>query len=146
MSGSIQLKLATTQDLIAMEQVGDLLFDHPVKRNRAIEFLKDSRHHLVLAYHNDAIVGMASGFHYVHPDKDPTLFINEVGVIDTYQNKGIGRQIVKYLCTYAQQLGCKEAWVATENSNPAARKAYAAAGGVEDKSPIVLINFDVENQ
>ncbi|WP_024769401.1 GNAT family N-acetyltransferase [Aquimarina macrocephali] len=141
----IALKLATEADLSAMEQVGDTLFDHPIKTNRAKEFINDPRHHMVLGYDGTQIVAMASGFHYVHPDKDPVFFIDEVSVLGEYHNKGIGRKITRYLCDYAKQLDCKEAWLATEHSNTAARKAYAAAGGIEDKDPIVLINFELKN-
>lgn len=140
----IALKLATEADLSAMVQVGDALFDYPIKTNRAKEFLKDPRHHMVLAYDGAQIVGMASGFHYVHPDKDPVFFIDEVSVLDEYHNRGIGRKVTRYLCEYAKQFDCEEAWLATEHSNIAARKAYAAAGGIEDKDPIVLINFELK--
>ncbi len=72
--------------------------------------------------------------------------MNEVGVVDEFQNQGIGRRLVQQLCDYGKtRLGCKEAWVATERSNIAAQKAYLAAGGVEDKEPIVLFLFELGN-
>ncbi len=141
MEENIIIRLATINDLPALESVGDRLFDYPVKPNRAIEFLKDQRHHLVLAYYGDAVVGMASGLHYVHPDKDPGLFVNEVSVLDEFQNKGIGRELVRFLVEHGRELGCKEAWVATEKSNIAAQKAYLAAGGILEDDPFVLIEF-----
>lgn len=125
-----------------MEKVGDDLFDNPIKRHRAIEFFNDARHHLILALSEDEVVGMASGFHYVHPDKDPELFMNEVGVIDAFQNQGIGRSLVKFLFAYAKKLGCKEAWIGTEKSNIAAQKCYSAAGGEPDDEPFILFEFD----
>lgn len=141
MAFSIEYKLAGPEDLPALVKVGDQLFDNPIKPERAKEFLSDPWHHLVLAYRDDQIVGMASGFHYIHPDKDPAMFINEVGVIDEYQNQGIGRELVNKLCLNAKNIGCTEAWVGTEVSNLAARKAYLAAGGKEDKEPFILIEF-----
>ena len=138
---NLKLKMATLTDLPAIAKVGDELFDHVIKIDRAKEFLMDDRHHLVLAFDADQIVGMASGFHYVHPDKDPVLFINEVGVLERYQNQGIGRTVVRHLYAHGKQFGCQEAWIATEESNQAARKAYLAAGGEEEKELVVLINF-----
>ena len=85
---------------------------------------------------------MASGFHYVHPDKDPELFINEVGVIEAYQNQGIGRALVKFLWAHGKRLGCKYAWIGTEKSNVAAQKCYLAAGGSPDDEPFILIEFE----
>ncbi len=63
----IRFQLGTIDDLATLERVGDRLFDYPIKRNQAITFLNDHRHHLVLAFDGDEIVGMASGFHYLHP-------------------------------------------------------------------------------
>ncbi len=135
------IRMATADDLDAICQADQDLFDSPVKPNRLMEFLADPRHHLVLAFSNKSIVGMGSAFHYVHPDKHPTLFINEVGVLDPYQNRGIGRSIVETLCDYGRSLGCMEIWIGTEVSNTAARRAFVAAGGQEDKEPFILINF-----
>ncbi len=67
----------------------------------------------------------------MHPDKDPQLFINEVSVIKAYQNEGIGRKLVKCLCKYGKELGCAEAWIATEKSNIPAQKAYLSAVGLK---------------
>ena len=142
MQKDIEIRLATIDDLAAIEKVGDSLFDNPIKRNRAIEFFDDGRHHLILAFSHDEVVGMASGFHYVHPDKDPELFMNEVGVVEAYQNQGIGRALVKALWNYAQSIGCKEAWIGTEKSNIAAQNCYRAAGGEPDDEPFILFEFD----
>lgn len=142
MQKKIEIRLATIDDLPAIEKVGDDLFDNAIKENRAIEFFNDPRHHLILAFMGDDVIGMASGFHYVHPDKDPELFMNEVGVIEAFQNQEIGRSLIKCLWEHAKKLGCKEAWIGTEKSNIAAQKCYAAAGGEADDEPFVLFEFD----
>ena len=41
MTGNIEIRLATLEDLPAIEKVGDELFDNPIKRNRATEFFED---------------------------------------------------------------------------------------------------------
>lgn len=137
----LQLKVADKSDLPAMIEAGDELFDYAVKPHRAEEFLNDPRHHLILAYQDGKLVGMVSALDYVHPDKDTELFINEASVIDEFQGQGIGRELIKGMCTHAKNLGCSNAWVATEHSNTAARKAYANAGGTEDPESVVLIEF-----
>ncbi|WP_421764688.1 GNAT family N-acetyltransferase [Ekhidna sp.] len=139
------LKIADESDLPAMMEAGDALFDYPVKLDRAKEFLQDPRHHLVLAYFDEKLVGMVSAFDYVHPDKNPTLFINEASVLEDFQGRGIGRKLIKSMCEHAKSIGCNEAWVATEKSNMAARKAYVNAGGIEDEEDVVLIEFDLNN-
>ncbi len=139
----IRYILASREDFKAICEIGIDLFDHDIKEDRLTEFLNDSRHHMIIAYHDDNIVGMASGFHYIHPDKDPQMFINEVGVVDEYQNRGIGRELVRSLCAHAKTLKCTEAWIGTEQSNEPARKCYLAADGIEDEEPFVLINFEI---
>jgi len=141
LENNIEIRLATITDLNAIEKIGDTLFDYPIKKSSAIEYLNDSRHHLVLAFDQENVVGMTSGFHYVHPDKDPSLFIDEVGVIDAYRNRGVARRLIKFLCLHGKKMGLKEAWVLTERSNEAAKKAYIAAGGIQEDTDIVLFEF-----
>jgi N-acetylglutamate synthase-like GNAT family acetyltransferase len=142
---NLTIRQASIADLPALERVGDQLFDHPIKPERAKEFFNCPRHHLVLACLKDKVIGMASAFIYIHPDKNPALFMNEVGDLEAFQNHGVGRSLVKYLNDFARESGCEEVWVATEQSNVAARKAYVAAGGVEDDEPVVLITFNTKH-
>ena len=111
-------------DLDAMIEVGDDIFDEEIIKDRAIEFINDKRHHLCLAYLGGNIIGMASAIHYVHPDKEPAMFILEAGVLEEHQNQGIGRTLIKKMVAFGKELGCEEIWVATEQSNLPARKAY----------------------
>lgn len=140
------LKLADKSDLPAMIEAGDSLFDFSIKPERAKEFFQDQRHHLILAHYDNLLVGMVSAFDYVHPDKDPTLFINEASVIEEFQGQGIGRKLIESMCEHAKSIGCKDAWIATEKSNVAARKAYTYAGGIEDSEDVVLIEFNFTNR
>lgn len=142
---NIELKVATLADLHAIIEVGDDLFDNPVKVDRATEFLSSQRQHLAIAMDGNKVIGMASGFHYVHPDKNPTLFIDEVGVIDSHQGKGIGRNLVSYLCDHAKSLGCDGAWVLTEQTNAAAKGTYEAANGIACSDELVLYDFSLAN-
>jgi len=91
---------------------------------------------------DERVIGMASAVHYVHPDKPPELWVNEVGVAPPYRQQGIGRQLVVALFARARELGCKEAWLGTEESNTAARRLYAAVGGVEET--MVYITFELD--
>jgi len=87
------------------------------------------------------VVGMASALHYVHPDKPPTFWINEVGVDDAHQKQGIGKQLVQRLLEHGRSLGCRESWVATEMDNTAARPLYVACGGRRDNDDAVVYWF-----
>ena len=140
-SAPVVIELLGPGDESVLEDVAADVFDYEVKPALVQELLGDSRHHLVVALEGARVVGMASAVHYVHPDKPAQLFINEVGVTPMHQGQGIGRRLLAALLALGREIGCTEAWVATEPGNTSARDLYTAAGGVEDPEAFVLYNF-----
>jgi len=112
-----------------LERVAPEVFDSVLDEELTREFIDDPRHHLAIAVDDGLVVGMASGVHYVHPDKLPQLFINEVAVASSHHRRGIGRRMIDQLLLRAGELGCTEAWVLTDRQNAAAMRLYASAGG-----------------
>ena len=138
---TIEIHILQAGDASVLDQVADDVFDCPVDPVWSAEFLADPRHHLVVAIDDGIVVGMASGVHYVHPDKPPQLFINEIGVASSHQGRGIGRRMLDALLERGRALGCSEAWVLTDESNSIARKLYAGAGGEIDSEPAIMYTF-----
>jgi ribosomal protein S18 acetylase RimI-like enzyme len=138
---TIEIHTLQARDASVLDQVADDVFDCPVDPVWSAEFLADPRHHLVVAIDDGIVVGMASGVHYVHPDKPPQLFINEIGVASSHQGRGIGRRVLDALLERGRALGCSEAWVLTDESNSIARKLYAGAGGEIDSEPAIMYTF-----
>jgi len=126
-----------------LDTVADDVFDYPIDPRLCAEFFADPRHHLAVALDGDVVVGMASGVHYVHPDKPPELWINEVGVARTHQNLGIGRQLVSTIVAHAKSLGCYEAWVLTGPTNEQAKRMYRAAGAIDDEELSVMFTYRI---
>lgn len=135
------VRLLAADEAAALQAVAPDVFDHAVDPRWTAEFLADPRHHLVVALDDGCVVGMASAVHYVHPDKAPELWINEVGVAPSHQRRGLGKRLLAALFARGRALGCAEAWVGTEASNVAARGLYASAGGEEDPEPFVTFSF-----
>jgi GNAT superfamily N-acetyltransferase len=133
-------------DAPVLNHVAEGVFDNAVDPRWAAEFLDDPRHHLAVAVENDWVVGMASAVHYVHPDKAPELWINEVAVAPAHRGRGLGRRLLEALFERGRALGCVQAWVATEPSNTPARRLYAAVGGVEAPEPFVMVEFDLRTK
>ncbi len=125
------VRLLGPNEASVLEHVSEGVFDNPVDPYWSAEFLADPRHHLVVALSDGVVVGMATGLHYLHPDKPPELWINEVGVAPTHQGQGIGKALLRVLFDHARTLGCREAWVLTEEDNVVARRLYAALGAAE---------------
>ncbi len=141
----VTVRLLQPGEHALLERVAPDVFDGPTVAALCREFAADPRHHLAVALDaDDRVVGMASGVHYVHPDKPPQLFINEVGVAPTHEGQGLGRQLLAVLLRRAAELGCSEAWTATEPDNTRAQALYRRMGGVADPTPFVMFTFPVE--
>lgn len=124
-----------------LAHVAEDVFDLPVDDALWAEFLADPRHHLAVATDDGVVVGMASGVHYVHPDKPPQLFINEVGVAESHRGRGIAKQLLERLLQVGREQGCTEAWVLTDRGNAPAMRLYEACGGEPAPQDQVMFTF-----
>jgi len=137
----IELRLLGPEDDGVLQHVAPGVFDEPVHPRWTREFLADARHHLIVALDGGEVVGMVSAVDYVHPDKAPQLWVNEIGVAPSRQRRGIGRQLLDAMLAHGRTLGCTEAWLGTEDTNEAARRLYQSAGGAPE--PFVLYSFQL---
>src|SRR5215475_3097358 len=110
---SISIRILGPDDGVVLQRVAPDVFDGPIDARWSAEFLADACHHLAVAIEDGLVVAMATALRYVHPDKPPELWVNEVGVAPTHQGRGIGSQTLAALLAHAKTLGCREAWVLT---------------------------------
>ena len=122
------VRLLVAGDLPLLLAAQDL-FDDPVRPDMAQRFLAHPDHHLVAAINEGAMVGFVSAVTYLHPDKPVECWINEIGVADAWQSRGLGRQLMLATLGHAWSLGCTAVWVLTNSGNQAARGLYRACGG-----------------
>lgn len=139
------VRILNTDELHLLDNIDQDVFDTSIDATWSAEFFADPRHHLAVAIKDNQIIGMASALHYVHPDKAPELWINEVGVAATYQGQGIAKRLLQVLFKFARTLGCSEAWVLTEASNIAAQKLYTSVGGKEEPERPVYFTFNLDD-
>jgi ribosomal protein S18 acetylase RimI-like enzyme len=137
----VDIRILRSEDLSVLQHVARDVFDNDVSSRWSAEFLSDARHHLAVAIDDGTVVGMASGVHYVHPDKCPQFFINEVGVAPSHQGRRLGQMLVEALLERGRVLECSEAWVITDESNSAARRLYERCGGQSAPEPTVMYTF-----
>lgn len=138
------IKILSQDDLALLTNIAEGVFDNPIDETFAREFLSDPRHHIVAAIANDVVVGFASAVHYIHPDKPPELWINEVGVTPSHQRQGIGKAIMKVILQLGHELGCKSAWVLTDRGNEPANRIYQSVGGQIGEEDTVMYEFDLD--
>ena len=99
---TVQIQVLGVGDEAVLADVAPDVFDHPVQPGLVAEFLADPRHHLAVAREAGRIVGFASAVHYVHPDKPPELWVNEVGVAETHQRRGLATGLLRALFAAAR--------------------------------------------
>ena len=138
---TIEYRVLGGGDEAVLDRVADDLFDEAVRPALVREFLADARHHLAVALDDGLVVGFASGVHYVHPDKPAELWINEVGVATSHQQRGLAKELLRTLFAAARELGCQQAWVLTDRDNTAAMRLYASAGGDPGEHDHVMFDF-----
>jgi aminoglycoside 6'-N-acetyltransferase I len=124
----VEIRLLGPGDGGVLARVAPDVFDHEVDPRWAGRFLADPRHHLAVALDGGEVVGMVSALDYVHPDKAPQLWINEVSVAPTHRRRGLGRRLLQAMLAHGRSLGCTEAWLGTEPDNTPARRLYEGAG------------------
>ena len=139
-----EVVLLGPDDQARLQDVLPGVFDLAVREDLVRQFLDDSRHHLSVAVHRGQVVGFASAIHYVHPDKEPELWVNEVGVAEEYRGAGVGKRLIEALLDRAGDLGCRGAWVLTERENAAAMALYESVGGVRRPVDPVMYSLPVE--
>jgi GNAT superfamily N-acetyltransferase len=142
---SYEIRILAANEAGVLANVAPNLFDRGIDPQLTTEFLNDPRHHLAVAIDaTDAaagvvvVVGFASAVHYMHPDKPPELWINEVAVAAAHRNHGIARQLLAALFDRARALGCGEAWVLTNRANEPAMRLYAAAGAEPPRDQVMF--------
>ena len=65
------IRLLGPDDASVLDNVAPGVFDNAIDPRWTAEFLSDPRHHLAVAIDEGRVVGMASAFHHVHPDRAP---------------------------------------------------------------------------
>ena len=129
MTDQITLLHLGPEDAHVLENVRPETFDGPVDPAQARAFLNDPMHEIVVALSAGQVIGMATGLVVLHPDKQPSFFVNEVGVHDDFQRRGLGARLCTALFDIARACGCHNIWVVTEADNAPARALYSALGG-----------------
>jgi GNAT superfamily N-acetyltransferase len=86
---------------------------------------------------------MCSAYAYSHPDKPRQLLVNELGVAGPWRGRGIAGRLVEAVLARGRELGCVEAWVATELDNTSARRTYSKLAAREEPDRAVVYVWEL---
>lgn len=139
LSSNLQLRSLGTAD--AGLVLSSEAFDNPPTQAWTEAFFAESNHLIFGAIDGAQLVGFASGTILLHPDKPPSLFINEVAVNPAFRRRGIATRLCEKLISAGRERGCEGAWLATETDNAAACALYRALDGRETPG-IVVYDWD----
>jgi ribosomal protein S18 acetylase RimI-like enzyme len=140
----MEIRLLDARDAALLSNADADTFDEAVQPQLAAAFLADQRHHVVAALDEGRVVGFVSALDYIHPDKAPELWINEVGVASSHRRRGLAKQMLSVMFEHARKLRCRQAWVLTERSNREAIGLYRAAGGVQPPGDVIMFEFRLD--
>jgi ribosomal protein S18 acetylase RimI-like enzyme len=128
---AVQVRVLGPDDEGVLMNVAPSVFDAPIDPRLTSEFLHDPRHHIAVSIDNGVVVGFASAVHYVHPDKAPQLWVNEVAVAPSHRRRGLGQAMLRLLFDVGRAHKCTMAWVLTDRTNAAAMALYCSLRGRE---------------
>ncbi len=123
-----------------LDRVAEDVFDEAIVPERLAAYLAEPGHLMFVALAGGEVVGQIAGVVHRHPDQATELYIDNLGGRRIINNQGIARRLIEALLDLGRELGCDEAWVATEPDNGPARNLYAAHAEVET---VVMYAFDL---
>ena len=100
------------------------IFDEKVDSLRLAAMLKEQNNILLVAVNEGVVIGQVLAVIHRHPDKPTELYIDDLGVSEKFQRRGIATHLLEQLYVIGMERGCEEVWVATEPENEPAIKFY----------------------
>lgn len=121
-----------------------LFWDTAPSQETIVKFLSNSQNILLSAELDDSLVGQVIGYILERWDKnEPMLFLYSIDVAETYQRRGIGTALIEAIRKLGRTQGCSEAFVFTNESNPAAMQLYQSTGGKRSNpDDVVMFEYD----
>jgi len=113
------------------------LFDAAPRAAETASCLADPAAFILFAMAGADAVGFLSANVIGHPDKVPSLFINELGVEQGWRRRGIATALVRAARDEARTRGLEAVWVATDGDDALARSFYDSLDGATRRAAIV---------
>jgi len=100
------------------------IFDEKIDTHRLAAMLKERNNILLVAVNEGVVIGQVLAVIHRHPDKPTELYIDDLGVSEKFQRRGVATRLIEQLYSIGMDRGCEEIWVATEPENEPAIKFY----------------------
>lgn len=124
-----------------LENIAEDVFDEEVDAQRLDGYLEASGNLMVLAVCGDEVVGQVAAYLQHHPDQNPALYVDNLGVSPLFQRRGVGRRLVEEAFAWGKAMGCRQAWIVTDADNIAARALYEGMGS--EAQSVVMFSYEL---
>jgi ribosomal protein S18 acetylase RimI-like enzyme len=132
-------KRFSADDVQALQDVADDVFDNQIDPERAMQFLDDHRNILIVALEDNRIIGQITAVVHQHLDAAADVYIDNLGVTPNRQRRGIATQLIALALDVGRSLQAEAAWVAVDTDNAAARELYGRTGATG--TPILMFSY-----
>ena len=93
-------------------------------------FLEEKNAYGYVAKEDNIIIGFAYGYVLVRPDGLKDFYMHAIDIMEDYQNKGYGTELIKYINAHSKSIGCRKLFLITNKGNKSACRCYENAGGI----------------
>ena len=142
---AIEIIQLSESNMNVLNNYDEDIFDEKIDTYRLAAMLKERNNILLVAVNESVVIGQVLGVTHRHPDKPTELYIDDLGVSEKFQRRGIATRLLEQLYTIGRDRGCEEVWVATEPENEptikffeslnlAARKVIVFEGNLSSKT------------
>jgi ribosomal protein S18 acetylase RimI-like enzyme len=138
---AIEIFEVTNDNIELMDHVADDLFDNPLIPAKLTAFLAERTHWMVVALLEGQVIGKCTAMVHKRPDKDDELYIDEIDVIENLRRKGIAKKMLAKVLEMANERGCEECWLGTEQDNIAARRLYESNGAKAEDFVLYYLEY-----
>ena len=100
------------------------------QKENLIKFLNDDNSYGFIVRNEKQIIGFAYGYKLYRPDGKQDFYLHAIDIMDGFQGKGYGTELMKFIKEYIKEIGCRKMFLITNKSNISACKCYEKAGGI----------------
>ena len=105
-------------------------------------FINEKNNYGFIAKEENRVLGFAYGYVLIKPDGRKAFYFDSIDVMKDGQNKGIGTQLMRFVCDYSKKIGCYEMFLITQRSNVSACRCYIKAGGISESDDDIVYVFE----
>lgn len=120
----MEYKLLQAEDIKLMKEIiedDEMVFSE----EKLLDFINDKNNYGFISLEDNKVVGFIYGYSLLKPDGRYMCYVHSVGVLPSYQGKGIGSKLFEYMVNYLEKENKNyKYFLLTSEDNMVAQKLY----------------------